>query len=59
VHVNLGVAIADAPRRSRHPGGAKILFGDGSVHFAKDSVDPSTWAATETRAGGEVIGNPF
>jgi prepilin-type processing-associated H-X9-DG protein len=45
--------------RSRHLGGANILFGDGSVNFAKESIDPSTWAATATRAGGEVIGVPF
>jgi prepilin-type processing-associated H-X9-DG protein len=40
--------------RSRHPGGANVLFGDGSVHFAKNSIDSSTWAAAGTRAGGEA-----
>ena len=45
--------------RSRHSGGANVLFGDGSVHFAKDSTDPTTWAATGTRAGGEVNSSPF
>ena len=40
--------------RSRHPGGANVLFGDGSVHFAKNSVNPAVWAATGSRAGGEV-----
>ena len=37
--------------RSRHPGGANVVFGDGSVHFAKSSIDPSTWAAAGTRGG--------
>jgi prepilin-type processing-associated H-X9-DG protein len=45
--------------RSRHPGGANVLFGDGSVHFAKGSIDSSTWAAAGTRAGGEVNAFPF
>jgi prepilin-type N-terminal cleavage/methylation domain-containing protein/prepilin-type processing-associated H-X9-DG protein len=45
--------------RSRHPGGANVLFGDGSVRFAKDSIDRSTWAAVGTRAGGEAISFPF
>ena len=40
--------------RSRHPGGANVLFGDGSVHFAKSSINPSIWAGIGTRAGGEI-----
>ena len=31
-----------------------MLFGDGSVHFAKSSINPSVWAAIGTRAGGEI-----
>ena len=30
--------------RSRHPGGANVLFGDGSVHFAKNSINARIWA---------------
>ena len=45
--------------RSRHPGGANVLFGDGSVHFAKNSIDGSIWAAAGTRAGGEANALPF
>jgi prepilin-type processing-associated H-X9-DG protein len=45
--------------RSRHPGGANGLFSDGSVHFARNSIDSITWAAAGTRAGGEVIPFPF
>jgi prepilin-type N-terminal cleavage/methylation domain-containing protein/prepilin-type processing-associated H-X9-DG protein len=45
--------------RSWHPGGVNVLFGDGSVHFAKNSIDSGTWAAAGTRAGGEVNSFPF
>jgi prepilin-type N-terminal cleavage/methylation domain-containing protein/prepilin-type processing-associated H-X9-DG protein len=54
--------------RSQHPGGGNFLFGDGSVHFLKDSINlvggrnPATNLPTfgvyrqlATRAGGEVI----
>jgi prepilin-type N-terminal cleavage/methylation domain-containing protein/prepilin-type processing-associated H-X9-DG protein len=42
--------------RSRHPGGVNILFGDGSVRFAKDTTDQTVWQALGTRAGGEIAG---
>jgi prepilin-type N-terminal cleavage/methylation domain-containing protein/prepilin-type processing-associated H-X9-DG protein len=40
--------------RSRHPGGANVLYGDGSVHFVKNSINNLVWAGIGTRAGGEV-----
>ena len=40
---------------SCHPGGANVLFMDGSVKFVKDSVSLQTWLAISTRAGGEVV----
>jgi len=40
---------------SQHPGGANILFGDGSVKFMKSTVDIKTWWALGTRGGGEVV----
>jgi prepilin-type N-terminal cleavage/methylation domain-containing protein/prepilin-type processing-associated H-X9-DG protein len=40
---------------SRHPGGANMLFADGSVHFLKSSISPVPWRAMATRAFGEVI----
>ncbi len=40
---------------SYHPGGVNVGFLDGSVHFIKNSVNPVTWWAIATRAGGEVI----
>src|SRR5262249_51828831 len=41
--------------RSRHPGGVNFLFGDGSVHFLKDSISLPTYRALATRALGEVV----
>jgi prepilin-type N-terminal cleavage/methylation domain-containing protein/prepilin-type processing-associated H-X9-DG protein len=40
---------------SNHPGGANVLFGDGSVHFLKSSIAIRTYWALGTRAGGEVL----
>jgi prepilin-type N-terminal cleavage/methylation domain-containing protein/prepilin-type processing-associated H-X9-DG protein len=40
---------------SYHKGGVNALFGDGSVHFIKDSINPVNWRALGTIAGGEVI----
>ena len=40
---------------SRHPGGANVLFADGSVHFIKSSIAIKTWWALGTKANGEVI----
>jgi prepilin-type N-terminal cleavage/methylation domain-containing protein/prepilin-type processing-associated H-X9-DG protein len=41
--------------QSNHPGGVNILMADGSVRFAKDSINQATWWALGTRASGEVI----
>jgi prepilin-type processing-associated H-X9-DG protein len=40
---------------SLHPGGANMLFADGSVHFLKSSISPIPWRAMATRGFGEVI----
>jgi prepilin-type processing-associated H-X9-DG protein len=39
---------------SNHAGGVNAAFGDGSVRFVKSTVDPVTWRALGTIAGGEV-----
>lgn len=41
--------------RSKHLGGANVLFGDGHTSFVGDAVDPAVWRAISTRAGGEVV----
>jgi prepilin-type N-terminal cleavage/methylation domain-containing protein/prepilin-type processing-associated H-X9-DG protein len=40
--------------RSRHPGGAHALFGDGAVRLVADSTDTRVLAAACTRSGGEA-----
>jgi prepilin-type N-terminal cleavage/methylation domain-containing protein/prepilin-type processing-associated H-X9-DG protein len=40
---------------SYHPGGANVCMADGSVRFVKNSINPLTWWALGTRAGGEVV----
>jgi prepilin-type processing-associated H-X9-DG protein len=43
--------------RSPHPGGAEFLFGDGSVHWLKQTINTQIYRALSTRAGCEVIGS--
>jgi hypothetical protein len=40
---------------SLHPGGAKRLFGDGSVRFLKNSIALTVYRGLSTRAGGEAL----
>jgi hypothetical protein len=40
---------------SMHSGGAQHLFGDGSIHFLRDTVSKSTYVALCTRAGKEIV----
>jgi prepilin-type N-terminal cleavage/methylation domain-containing protein/prepilin-type processing-associated H-X9-DG protein len=44
--------------RSRHPGGAHALFGDGSVRLIADTTDGTVLAAACTRSGNEVVAIP-
>jgi prepilin-type N-terminal cleavage/methylation domain-containing protein/prepilin-type processing-associated H-X9-DG protein len=44
--------------RSFHPGGANVLFGDGSTRFIKNTIDRTLWSGLGTRAGGEVASPP-
>jgi prepilin-type N-terminal cleavage/methylation domain-containing protein/prepilin-type processing-associated H-X9-DG protein len=41
--------------KSRHPGGVDFVFGDGSVHFLKNSVNAATWIAINTISSGEAL----
>jgi prepilin-type processing-associated H-X9-DG protein len=43
---------------SVHPGGANVLFCDGSVHFLQDDIPAETWRALLTRDGGEDVELP-
>lgn len=45
--------------RSRHPGGACGLAGDGAVHFIAESMQPRVLAAACTRAGQESAADPW
>ena len=40
---------------SNHPGGVNALFGDGSVKFVKQTIQPLIWWSLGSRDGGEVI----
>jgi prepilin-type processing-associated H-X9-DG protein len=46
---------AFAASRSRHPGGVNSLFGDGSVHFVKNSISPPIWVGLNSIQGAEVL----
>ena len=41
--------------RSRHPGGVNAGFGDGSVRFIKNTINPVVWIGLNTIQGGEVL----
>jgi prepilin-type processing-associated H-X9-DG protein len=41
--------------QSNHPGGINVGFGDGSVKFIKDSINPQTWWAIGSRNQGETV----
>jgi len=44
---------------AEHPGGANVLFGDGSVRFIREEINPDTWVALSTRNKGEVASGDY
>jgi len=46
-----------ATARSMHPGGVNTLFADGSVRFAIDNVDLTTWRRLSTISAGDQPGD--
>jgi len=40
---------------SFHPGGANVVYGDGSVRFVEEEIDIREFAKMVTRAGGELV----
>ncbi len=40
---------------SEHPGGANVMFGDGSVQFVSEMINQLVWSAMATRAGNEIV----
>jgi prepilin-type processing-associated H-X9-DG protein len=41
--------------KSRHPGGANMMFSDGSSTFLREDIDYTTYQMLGARADGEVI----
>ena len=44
--------------KSRHPGGAQLLFGDGSVHFLSETIDHQNYQYLGAKDDGEVTELP-
>ncbi len=42
---------------SSHTGGINVCWGDGSVHFVRDSINLTTWRRLGSSNGGEVVSN--
>lgn len=49
-------AVNQISASSTHPGGVNVALMDGSVRFVKETVNPASWRALGTVAGGEAIG---
>jgi prepilin-type N-terminal cleavage/methylation domain-containing protein/prepilin-type processing-associated H-X9-DG protein len=52
---SVGLNKAHIAARSYHPSGVNVVRVDGSVSFVRDSINPVTWRAFGTRAGGETL----
>ncbi len=45
--------------KSLHPGGANLMFADGSARFVTSGISLAIWRALGSRAGGEVVGADY
>lgn len=41
--------------RSMHVNGVQVCFGDGSVRYYQNEINPTIWTAFATRNGGEAV----
>jgi prepilin-type N-terminal cleavage/methylation domain-containing protein/prepilin-type processing-associated H-X9-DG protein len=57
-HAALNLSVS-AGFKSNHSGGVNFAFGDGSVHFINQSIDPITLIQLCIRNDGEVVSLPF
>ncbi|CAN5256158.1 DUF1559 domain-containing protein [soil metagenome] len=48
-------AVGFRAARSNHSGGVNLLLLDGAVKFVTNTIEPATWRALGTRAGGETL----
>jgi hypothetical protein len=44
---------------SFHNGGCNFIFGDASVHFLQEAIDPDVFVSLFTRAGDDVVNGDF
>jgi len=56
--VPAGPTYAVATSRSHHAGGVNASFMDASVRMVQAEIDPATWKALGSRAGGESVAIP-
>jgi prepilin-type N-terminal cleavage/methylation domain-containing protein/prepilin-type processing-associated H-X9-DG protein len=59
VHLLCGAQIVNCTNNNEiysfHPGGANFLYGDGSVRFHPETIDPETFVSLFTRSAGDVV----
>lgn len=51
-----GTQSMQAGAKSKHPGGAQVLFADGSVHFLPESINYEVYQRLGDRMDGRVVG---
>jgi prepilin-type processing-associated H-X9-DG protein len=44
---------------SFHNGGCNFAFGDGSVHFIQENIDPEEFVSLFTRAASDIVKTAF